>query len=546
MDKSKRHFNINSNYCRDIKSFLRSIVALLMAVMLIFGSTFAWIEGSKKAETNGNECTVSAGAGLQFIEVSKGDIDKGVLTLGGTENFQDCSSVDGRNIFFPTTGSIRPATATATITDNIKFRSAVESDFMAVSNDKSLGKYLRKDFIIKSLESGNDDPDTPVGSTKIYIDSSTKFEGNDDFLKALRVSLNFNDGSTPIVICPGLTYDTETRSYSPVASIVNDGSATIIPNMSALQHGYYYYGKTPVYKLPHGESRRVTLTVWLEGTDENCLTALAADKAFEMNLVLSTEDANMRTVTFVDYTPSTWVKNQNATMYVVNSETTTSTWAMSSSDGITYTARIPKNITSIYFQRTTNSDKTLGEQNAHNSWSVGDADDLSNKSVFYAIGCGPGVFEGHPDWFIDDKNYGYWSDSADDQMIDLYFTDNHKRFNVVGSSNVQGHSPFIYIYNSKFSTVAQGLFKPYGGFEMEYVKQNSSDQPVYHMIIPADENCKIIINQNSSSYVKNETCDFSAIYNTYVKSSTSKLVKIGLYEADTTNQLTYWDASDFN
>lgn len=539
MDKAKRHFNINSNYRRDIKSFLRSIVALLMAVMLIFGSTFAWIEGSKKAETNGNECTVSAGAGLQFIGIKNDDIDKGVLTLGGTSNLQDCSSVDGRNIFFPTTGSIRPATDTASITDNIKFRSSVQSDV----TDK---KYITKEFIIKSLESGSDAPDTPVGSTKIYIDSSTIFTGNADFLKALRVSLNFNDGSAPIVICPGLTYDTETRPYSPVASIGDDGSATNIANMSALQHGHYYYGKTPVYKLPLGESRRVTLTVWLEGTDDNCTTDFAANKEFNMNLVLSTEDANMRTVTFVDYTPSTWVKNQNATMYVVNSETTTSTWAMSSSDGITYTARIPKDIPSIYFQRTTNSDKTLGEQNAHNSWSVNDQDDLSNKSVFYAIGCGPGVFEGHPDWFIDDKNYGYWSDSADDQMIDLYFTDNHKRFNVAGSTTVQGHSPFIDIYNSKFSTEANGRFKPYGGFEMEYVKQNSNDQPVYHMIIPADENCEIIINQNSSSSVKNETCDFSAIYNTYVKSSTSKLVKIGLYEADTTNQLTYWDASDFN
>lgn len=540
MDKSKRHFNINSNYRRDIKSFLRAIVALLMAVMLIFGSTFAWIEGSKNANTNGDECTVSAGAGLQFIGIDKDDINKGVLTLGGTSNLQDCSSVDGRNIFFPTTGSIRPSTADASITDNIKFRSAVQSDV----TDK---KYIAKEFIIKSLESGNDDPDTPVGSTKIYIDSSTIFTGNANFLKALRVSLNFNDGSAPIVICPGLTYDTEARSYSPVASIKNDGSANTIANKTALQHSHYYYGKTPVYKLPHGESRRVTLTVWLEGTDEYCTAALASNKEFNMNLVLSTEDTNLRTITFVDYTPSTWVKNQNATMYVVNSETKTSTWAMSSSDGITYTARIPKDITSIYFQRTTNSDKTLGEMDDHNSWSVGDVDDLSTKSVFYAIGCGPGVFENHPDWYIDDENYGYWSDSADDQMIDLYFTDNNNRFSVQGSSTVQGHSPFIYIYNSKFLTGGDRFFKAYGGFEMEYVKNNPNNQPVYHMIIPADENCKIIINKNGSGSVKNETCAFSDIYNTYVKSSTKKLVKIGLYEANDTNKtLTYWDASNFN
>ncbi|MGN0455807.1 MAG: hypothetical protein ACI4F2_03020 [Acutalibacteraceae bacterium] len=515
MDKSKRHFNINSNYCRDIKSFLRSIVALLMAVMLIFGSTFAWIEGSKKAETNGNECTVSAGAGLQFIEVSKGDIDKGVLTLGGTENFQDCSSVDGRNIFFPTTGSIRPDTATATITDNIKFRSAVESDFMAVSNDKSLGKYLRKDFIIKSLESGNDDPDTPVGSTKIYIDQSTEFKGDADFLKALRVSLNFNDGADPIVICPGLNMSAESRSPLAVKSISNDGIATTT-KAYAYQIGKYFYMKTPVCALKHGESRRVTVTVWLEGTDDKCNEALA-NKAFEMNLVLSTEDANMRTVTFVDYTPKQWVKNDSATMYVVNSESKTSTWVMSSSDGITYTARIPKNITSIYFQRTTNSDKTLGEQDAHNSWSVGDADDLNSSSTYYAIGRGIGQASyindptNRENYSYDEANYGYWVNSSCTGITEVVFNDTDGNF----QKKADGY-PNIYMWDTMYYNIERDKILGSGWPGCHMDSTGTTNQFKFYM--PADSNLKFIISGNGDA-IKTDTLYVSDLASTYLTSS---------------------------
>lgn len=466
MDISKRYSNFKSNYSKDFKSFIRSILALLMAVMLVLGSTFAWIEGSKKAEANGNECTVSAGAGLQFMGAG---VVNGVLTLDDSTTLEDCSSVDGRNIFFPTTGSIQSSTTgTVASTSDLKFRSAVESD-------KNV-KYLTKDFIIKSLESKSASGSTEQ-TTKIYIDSASYFTGSDGIdLKPFRISLNFNDGTSPKVICPGLSKDTEKRSYSPVCSISDDGEPNT-ENKTALQHGYYYYGKTPVYQLPHGESRRVTVTVWLEGSDEACSTAVAA-KNLDMNLILSTEESNMRTVTFVDYSPKQWVKEDGATMYVVDNTNTASTWVMSSSDNKTYTAKIPKRVKNIYFQRTTESDKSLGIQNDQNSWSVGDTDNLASSSTYYAIGRGSGY---------DTVNSGYWVDSSCTGVLTIYYHDT----NATIQSSGQNY-PRIYIYNSTLYGIGDSKIlcdKGWPGFQMDKLGGKS-----FAITIPAENGIQYIIN----------------------------------------------------
>lgn len=466
MDLSTHYSNFKSNYSKDFKSFIRSILALLMAVMLVLGSTFAWIEGSKKAEANGNECTVSAGAGLQFLGTG---VENGVLTLDNSTTLEDCSSVDGRNIFFPTTGSIQANTpGTVASTSGLIFRSAVESD-------KNV-KYLTKDFIIKSLESKSTSGSSDL-ATKIYIDSASSFTGSEGIdLKPFRISLNFNDGTSPKVICPGLSKDTEESSYSPVGSISGNGDPETT-NAVAKQQGYYYYGKTPVYQLPHGESRRVTVTVWLEGSDEACSTAVAA-KNLDMNLILSTADSNMRTVTFVDYSPKQWVKEDNATMYVVDNDNKASTWVMSSSDNKTYTAKIPTGVKNIYFQRTIASDKALGQQNDQNSWSVGDTDNLSSSSTYYAIGRGSRY---------DTVNSGYWVDNSCTGVITIYYHDTN---GTIQSS--AGDYPHIYVYDSTLYGSGNNHIlcdKSWSGFKMDKLGDNS-----FAITIPAENGIKYIIN----------------------------------------------------
>lgn len=470
----KKRYNRKKDYVRkDVRSFLRSLAVLLLVIMAVFGTTFAWIEGGKNASTAGENCTVEAGAGLQFIGVNADDISNGVLTLPTNISLQDCTSVDGRNFYIPTTGSIQAATpGVVADTANLKFRSAVDADV----NGKS-AKIVTKDFIIKSLEGTSSGSSTPI-----YIGSASQFTCNDSCKSALRLSINFNDGTAPVVLCPALSYANQQRDYKPVSGINNTGAAVPTPTtLKAESIAKYYYGATPLFTLPPGESRRVTVTLWLEGTDEACVeseTNKILGQDISMKLYLTTEDSYMRTITFVDYTPSSWVKNapegKVATMYVVESNSGAS-YAMTRTDDITYTASIPRGFTNIYFQRTTESALNTGDTNTFNYWSKDDSDSLDSSATYYAIGRGPGTDDKNP---IDDKNYGYWVDSVCQGVIDIYYQDTNYTLASEASSE-----PYIHLFSDQTA-----LFKPWDGdipnqgLRMERVGETN----VYHFIAPAN------------------------------------------------------------
>lgn len=472
--KNKKSTFVNNG---DFKTFLRAIIALLVSVMLVFGCTFAWIEGSKNAGTAGDECTVTAGAGLQFLGFNSGDISEdNVLTLPNNVKYTDCSSVDGRNFYFPTTGSI--STTTTSTTNNLVFRKGVEAD--------QNSKYLTKDFIIKSLEA-----EGTTGSTPIYIGSASSFSvtgATHNTALPFRISLNFNDGTAPILICPGVVKPSpEKETASAVASIDNNGAAST-QNSSALSIANYYYGLTPVYRLPYGESRRVTVSVWLEGTDTNCTEDLAGAK-IEMNLNLTTEDSDMRTLTFVDYTPSTWVKNGNATMYVVDESTNAYYKMTKASDGKTYTTSIPNSVDDVYFQRSVASEFNPNSSDDYNTWSVSDIDSLSSSTTYYAIGRGKGT----ESETYDGDNYGYWVNSNCTGMVTIKYTDTNST--IAGSAS---NYPLIYIYGSSlYGSGTDEILcgKSWAGFRMDKV---SGTNNVYTITIPAENGINYIINDGKT------------------------------------------------
>lgn len=518
MGEKRRVAKMECHY-RNSKGFFKSIVALLLAVMLVFGTTFSWIEGSKNTKVEDEECTIQGGAGVEFLAVESGTIQNNTLSMQSGVILQDCSSVDGRNFYFPTTGSIRPSTETSSATDNLVFRKGVEEDVNT--------KYLSEDFIVNSLESSE-----TSGTTKIYISTASTFTCSGSSLLPFRISLNFNDGTDPVVICPGVTKSGEQRQANAVSSIDSEGKATV-SSSTALPMSDYYYGLTPVFELPNGESRRVTVSVWLEGTDSDCTVANVASKDIEMNLILSTEDTNMKQITFVDYTPTTWVQNDGASMYVVDVETSASYKMTKSSDNITYTAKIPDGITSIYFQRTTDSVPDPNVQAEYNSWSQNDTDDFTSSTTFYAIGRGAE---------IDGTNYGYWVKSSCAKMLDVYLTDNDNTFSI---NDANGHNPYIYVYSSMY-----GINKAWGGYEMEHVGENGYGQQVYHMIIPADSGISIIfdnkctLGHTTHSVTQKQTVSISL--SNYITSSDSQVKKIGFYLTGSTDSKGQYNVGTWN
>lgn len=494
--ESKKHL---SKIFKDYKGFIRSVVVLLLIVMLAFGSTVSWIEGSDEAAAAGEECTVGAGAGVEFLPIG-GNISNNAITFKNTATLVDCSSADGKNFYFPTTGSVRKSTETASTTANLVFRKGVEEDINT--------KYMTEDFVVKSLEN-------PGGeAVKVYIGAESTFTSDSGSLLPYRISFDFNDGTAPVIICPGLVTEDDYRASETVTGITSAGAASK-SNSTAYAMSNYYYGKTPLCEIPAGQSKRVTVSVWLEGTDDE--SANCAGNKINMNMVLSSEDSYMRTITLVDYSPSSWVHNDNSSVFIVD-ETTGVYYKMTKSadDNITYVGRIPMSFTSIYFQRAGASDTRPGIQSLYNSWSVDEADNLDSSTTYYVIGRGPGPDTSNS---IDDKNYGYWVSDSAKGVIDIYFQDTNWKYSSQAKSE-----PLIHVFKNDVP------IKAWPGFRMEQVGGTSSS--VYHFIIPADY--QIVFNGNKEGY---QTGNINPASDFNINASRAGITKVG-YVLNSDNTVT--------
>lgn len=450
-----------NRFLQENKKIAISVIALLEAILIFSAATFSWIEGSKNGSVKDENSTVSAGTGLLFTDLNGNTINN--LILDKVE-LEDCSSIDGRNFFFPTT-----ETEVSANTQNMVFRAGTD-------NDKN-AKYISKDFNIQAFTTAD-----------IYIDdTSTVTCDNAEILKALRISLNFNDGTNPVILCPGSVIGYP-REYNPVKSINDNGTATYNGTTKAYSFANYSYNSGSITKISANETKRVTVSVWLEGSDDNCSSANVPKDSFSINLILTTASNYTKQITFVDYSPNKWVQNKpdgatkDIVMFAIDKTTDIRYQLTRQSDNRTYTTVVPDTVTDVKFARYDPNNPNLG----YNYWAESESMSNSDINTYYAIGQGKEVDGG--------INYGYWVNSSCTGVLDVYFTDNNSN-----PMTYQTTNPNIYQFGSQYGTfndnTKENELKPWVGFNMCYYSTNDYGQKVYHMIIPADTKA-IIFNGN--------------------------------------------------
>lgn len=446
MNRVKKVFLFSGN-----RMLIITAVALLEAILIFVGGTFSWIEGTKNGKLTGDNCTIKAGSGLVF---SGDSVSNGKISLSITDALEDCSSTDGRNFFFPTTGSLN--------------KNVTATDVFRIGNtyDKN-SKYVSVDFNVTSIE------DSGTGTTPIYIDNSSFIKSTGD-LNAIRMSVNFNDGTEPKVICPGVSKSSFTHSSAAVASISDAGAATTTTVTSYPLSKYWYNNATPIGSVENGKSKRITVTIWLEGCDDAATTAKMAGKTLDASLIFSTAQDYTKTVTFVDYSPSKWVKDGNNFLYAIDKSTVASgqsyltgvAYQMTrAADNITYTSDLPSTVTDVMFVRYDPDDETK----ANNAWNPTRTMSNSDINTFYNIGQGESV---------DRANYGYWVESSCTGVADIYLTDNNGKY-----SNNGATAPNIHFASTLYGTAEK---TDAYGYNMKYAGLNNSSKRVYHLIVPAD------------------------------------------------------------
>ncbi len=263
------------------KKLCLSIVSLVLATTVLISATYCWF-AIKRSDGYANNISLITGNGLRV-----NDLDDTMKSISDNSYLLPASSYDGRNLFFPADGN-----DFSTTTSDMTFRSAN-------AGDRNYD-YVQMDFNLTA----------EADYTSIYLDRSTslKIEYENDATndykaacekaqKAIRAAIYYEGMTTPIVF----NAQNNPSSVSAVKEIdrttgrfIESGKQVAVPFKD------YSYGKRQLAMLNQGETKPFSLIIWLEGTDDNCVSDYVMLKQLSLNLKLTTSWDNKATIRFTD------------------------------------------------------------------------------------------------------------------------------------------------------------------------------------------------------------------------------------------------------
>lgn len=227
------------------KSVLLSVIALFEIVALVLVASFAWIENGP-AELGANNFIIRSEAGFNFFNEDGEAVNELIIKADG--ELSDCSTVDGRRLYFPILGEADGSSETkAPDGSKLIYRAATEIDQQ---------KYITVNFQVISVS--NQD-------IEVYVDPTSEIKNNNKDLTAARITFNTNDGENPVTVCPGAANRTN-KKLTLASDKAIEGATT---TYSAMNVSDTANAKT-VFTLPKNKVKTITMTVWLDGFDSSC------------------------------------------------------------------------------------------------------------------------------------------------------------------------------------------------------------------------------------------------------------------------------------
>lgn len=287
---AKRIVEFAANGSKSKKKLLLSVVSLVLALMVLASATYCWYVLSK-GEAEGNNVNLTVGQGLRV-----NDLGDSFKKISDNSYLLPASSVDGRNLYFPADGN-----DFATVTDKLTYRTAnagdrnydyVQLDFNLTAEANYTGIYLDKDTSLSI--------NVPDDATDDYRTACAKAQ------KAIRCAIYYEKMEQPVVF----NAQNNPSSVNAVKEIDRTTGRFIDSEQQvAVPFKDYTYGKRQLAMLNQGETRPFSLLIWLEGTDENCVSNAVMLKQLVLNLKFTTSWDNKETIKFVDSQSGTPVKN---------------------------------------------------------------------------------------------------------------------------------------------------------------------------------------------------------------------------------------------
>lgn len=371
-------FALSDNRLLGRKKLAISYVSLFLVFTLVLVTTMAWFTVKDTASINSQAFSLESSAALR---VNDGQEDLSNHLVVKDFKLEEASSVDGRNMFFPSEGNFKDSTSA------MKFREGTVGD-----RNKT---YVYKDF---KLNSDSDMTNVYIKGYNITIVSADrktvlgKFDGSTEIIRddkgvpvnqkvydpcPLRLAFITDSSKTPTVIDPSALIDEHAKNYNAVSSTNMVGSPTTKLSSCKTFSDFYFYSGESLFTLLGQKPLDVTLVAWFEGAyEDQSVYDKYAGASVTIDVELESNYNDMEAITFIDKTKgddgkeNPWIKTNDCivTMQYKDTDATQKTVVMKDLGEVngynTWTAALPKDvITDISFFRFSTTNNII-----YNSW----------------------------------------------------------------------------------------------------------------------------------------------------------------------------------
>lgn len=315
------------------KRLAKLYISVFLIIALLITSTYAWLYLADISGIDSDALKMEAATGLR---VNDGEDITNTVTLE-KQVLTEASSVDGRNLYFPTTGTFTHETS------SMIFREANAGDKnylyaykdFTLTGDSSATYVYVKSFEVKITEPGTDkEIETFDGSTHFNYENGLPQSQVMHEECPIRIAFITDSSKKPIVIDPTAILGQYAKEYNAIDNLNSDGGA-ITADSPAESFADYYYGVGKSMFLLRQDPLDVTMVVWLEGTGDNLDRYVG--KNISVKVGLESNYSGLDYIHFVDDTiadSATYVdKNNPASMNWVYTEDSPCSVVMNYKDG---------------------------------------------------------------------------------------------------------------------------------------------------------------------------------------------------------------------
>lgn len=285
----------------------KSYVSLFLVITLAIGTVYAWLTQATTTSLTTDNYSMNGASGMRN-DKSKKSIDEVKIN---SFKLEEASSVDGRNIFFPTSMYNNVSDNTSSnidsVTDGIVYREAnagdkteryayAQAELSGSSNNTNV--WIRG-YTVKISDNANGTGNVKTYQDKLEINSSWTLQTVYEDCP-VRIAIISDSGDDARVFDPSAIVKDYVINSNSVYYISEEGKPTTQYTELDSFASYYYGSNNPLFTLNKDETKTISVVAWLEGSHPNAKNY--EGKWLSVDLEIETNISDMGLIYFHDYT----------------------------------------------------------------------------------------------------------------------------------------------------------------------------------------------------------------------------------------------------